>query len=198
MDLSDFITINPNFDIGDNYIEFNKKNNINKIIIFDCIRYLSNIYKSYNFDITKINNQFNIDFPRSKIYLNNNLIQLNYFLSKISKFKTNKIVIATNNLNFDIFLKMICTQASFALSYSILNKFYTKPTIGQHVLSKNIEIYLNFTSINLNIKLIGYFDLFNILENKKINNIKIDLDLDMILAEKIILFKYGIIGWDIY
>ena len=174
----------------------------NNIIIFDIDNYLYKIYKSYSFDINKINNQFELDINRTTLYINNQ-IQLNKtllydylinFKNKIYNFNNidvnnNKNIIYLNNI-----IIMLCTQASYAFSYILMHNYYNNKIKGLNVFSDDTSIHLTFNQDNCFITLVANYKLVNINLNKIINNINIMTNID--ICDDII-SKYGIINWQI-
>lgn len=116
--LEDIILEDINIDIpiiSENNIQ--KSQLKNQIIFFDIQEYLFKIYQSYKFNPKLIINQFNLDFNRTDIYLNNKPVNKSNFLLEIKKYQKKYINIFNKIIPGDIFIMLFCTQAVFAFPF---------------------------------------------------------------------------------
>jgi hypothetical protein len=170
----------------------------NNLIIFELNHYINKIINSYNSNVDNINQQFNKDFIRSTLFING--IKIPYInnvlseLNNISKFKVN---IGDINFNADILILMLCTQASFAFPFMIMNKIFSNFENNEYILSKAVKYNINKEKDNIYLKLDAIFDLKNIDKNIILKEIKVSTCIDFVKENNSYKFSdYGIIYWD--
>lgn len=140
------------------------------IIVFDTIQYLSDIMNSYDNNISKLYNQYTIDYKRSSIYNNgtkiNSIIPLIYKLSNIC---------IINNLSFHLsdILISLCTQAAHAFSFITVNDIFKNIHDNAALCSYRTSFDIKNNVIFVN----SYFLLKDINTSKIINNINAQLRL---------------------
>jgi len=199
---NEFINLNVlNESQLDNLKLISSENPISKInmsndnmIIFDAVKFIKKILKSYNSNITTINYQFNVDFKRSELIFDNFKIKdiqeaINLF-DKYSQYNFNE------NLKLNILLKMICTQASFAFSFLLMHKMFTNNVKNIFVTSNDIKYVINNNGNLINIILKATYNLKNTKNNVNINKINVDTFIDFVYKNnKYNLCDFGIITW---
>ena len=150
---------NINEDINNKEYEIIKlyNNNINNlhqtilkhnkdIIMFNMNEYLHDILNSYNYDIYKINQQFDIDFNRSNIFINDikindkNLIDIHF--NNLEKYKL------FDNFNMLLIIKMLCNQSSFGFPFILLNKIYNYYNDDYIISDGKTNRYIKFNTID--------------------------------------------------
>ena len=178
------------------------KNSLNRIsdnfIFFDVTKYIEKILDSYNLNIEKINGQFNLDLPRSELTFNN--IRLNktkQVINLLKKYSKYEYALCNQKFTLDIIIQMLCTQASFAFSFLLMNKVYSNYNEGIHVTSNNTKYIITNDNELININLTAIYNLKDITKNVSIKQININTNVDFIYKNKSYeLCKYGIISWN--
>lgn len=203
--------------VNENQLNVNDKtlftgNLDNKLIFFNLDIYLDNIILSYDLDDDKIKNQFFLDFNRSTLYINKQILNYEESCKFLNKYSNYEINIFNNKKQFNQILFMICTQASFAFLFALMSYVYNNSDFGIFVVSNDIEYFIDTTNINnsnnvnnlddfvsdINITLKAKFNQKNIYDNTIIGEIIITANFDIIfnMNEKNYKFnKYGIISW---
>lgn len=176
-------------------------NEINgQLILFDVQQYLEKIAISYNFNLNNIIQQYKSDFDRSTVYFNNDLIKDNkYIIDQLLKYAYYKINLYGRQLGLDIIILMICTQASFVFSFTLMHKLYSNIHSGQFVTSDKVRYYINVQNNNtIDIKLDASYNIKNINNGKIINNVNVITNINIVYKNKRYEFsKWGIMSWNI-
>lgn len=169
-----------------------------KIILFDVQQFLEKIAISYNFNLYTIIQQYKSDFNRSTVYFNNDLIKdHSYVMNQLLKYAYYKINLYNNVVGLDTVILMICTQASFVFSFTLMHKLYSNIQSGMFVTSNkvkyNITIQNNGT---IDIKLDADYNIKNV-NNGAINTvINVVTDINIVNKNKKYEFsKWGIMSW---
>lgn len=182
----------------DKEIKTNK--NYNNVIIFNLDKYLERIGKSFNWNEDRINCQFEMDFVRSQLFINNNRIyKKEKILDSLKKYSKNKIDILGNSFQLDKVILMLLTQASCAFMYIVMSQQYNDYEKGIYVTSNNIKFLLN-TSTNINLIIKATFNIKNTNTNTNIEKLIVETNIDFILLNKTSSFKfnkYGIVSWNL-
>jgi len=167
------------------------------IIFFDIMKYIENIITSYQFSSEKINYQFNMDLPRSELTFNNiKIIKTEKVLKLLIKYSKYEFKICNQKFSLDIIIQMLCTQASFAFSFLLMNNMYSNYTKGIHVTSNNIKYIITNTNELINLNLNATYNLKDIINNINIKQINISTNIDFVYKNNSYeLCKYGIISW---
>ena len=174
-----------------------KINSTTKMVIFNLDKYLMSIIKSFKFDKELILHQFQLDFDRSSLYINNTKYS-NYekSIGFFNKYKDNEIKIMDHVLSLKDLLLMLCSQGAFAYLFMLMSDVYNDTENGIYVTSDDI-IYRISNRDQLNIILEAVFNLKNIFLNKNLGKINITANIDIIEKDdKYDFCKYGIINWD--
>jgi hypothetical protein len=204
----DFVTLND-LTIKDDYVNIDllneshldnfQSNDLNetKMIFFKSDQYLSRIARSYKYDRNRMVYQYKLDFKRSKQYINQKrYLKEEKLLKKIQKYSTYECNIGGMILSLDVVLLMLCTQASFAFPFVLMNKCYN--FLETTVTSGETKYHYCFSEDLLSIHLETTFNLKNIKENKIISRINIVTNIDAIFKDqKYQICKYGIMSWKI-
>lgn len=146
--IDDFIIIDDNESMDNNNInllELKKGMEFETIFHYDL--YIEKIYKSYNYNINRIIEQFNKDFNRIKIYVNN---------IQITDIKT-----LLNNSNLKILDIMLCNQSSLAWPLEKIINFHNIKNDYYLIDCNNSYICINIENNKINI-------------NKRLKIIKLD------------------------
>ena len=182
--------------VNENEIYDNKING--QIILFDIHQFLEKIAISYKFNLHSIIQQFKSDFDRSSVYFNNDLIKNNsYVMDQLLKYAYYKINLYNNTLGLDTIILMICTQASFVFSFTLMHKLYSNVQSGMFVTSNKVKYDINIQNNGtIDIKLDADYNIKNI-NNGTINNvINVVTDINIVNKNKKYEFsKWGIMSW---
>lgn len=163
-----------------------------KTIMFDLKEYIWDIMQSYKFDRAKIEQQFNLDAPRSDIYIDGMKLTSENFQLMIQKFNGFQLELFGLNITLDIFIKMMVTQAVFALPFSVIHDRYTNTKSGLFVISRTTRTMLNFDD-GLHFSLFADFNLININNNQIIKPLATKVLIDIVNFK---FPKYGILLWN--
>jgi len=168
------------------------------IILFDIQQFLEKIAISYNFNLYSITQQYKSDFDRSTVYFNNDLIKNNsYVMDQLLKFAYYKINLYGKVLGLDTVILMICTQASFVFSFTLMHKLYSNVQSGMFVTSNKVKYNINIQNNGtIDIKLDADYNIKNV-NNGTINNvINVVTDINIVNKNKKYEFsKWGIMSW---
>ncbi len=98
----------------------------NNIVAFDQETFMREILKSYNYNVNRILEQYDVDFPRNRIYFNNRrYTDDDYLKYKFKVFDRLRYNIDGIDFDFLIILQLLCNQSSYAFSYSLMHKLYS-------------------------------------------------------------------------
>lgn len=167
------------------------------IIIFDSAEYTKKILKSYRSDQDIIKCQFDVDFIRSELIINNSKIKK---ISKAIKIFDNyakyEFKLKDQKLKLNEILIMLCTQASFAFPFLLMHKIFTNPKKGIYVTSNDNKYIIKNDNNSININFKATFNLKNTLKNKIIKKINIDTNIDFVYKNNTYeLCEFGIVTW---
>ncbi|ARF11294.1 hypothetical protein Klosneuvirus_1_151 [Klosneuvirus KNV1] len=169
-----------------------------RIILFDIQQFLEKIAISYNFNLYSIIQQYKSDFDRSTVYFNNDLIKDNsYVMDQLLKYAYYKINLYGKVLGLDTIILMICTQASFVFSFTLMHKLYSNVQSGMFVTSNKVKYNINIQNNGtIDIKLDADYNIKNV-NNGTINNvINVVTDINIVNKNKKYEFsKWGIMSW---
>jgi len=182
--------------VNENEINDSKING--HIILFDIQQFLEKIAISYNFNLYTITQQYKSDFDRSTVYFNNDLIKNHSLVfNQLIKYAYHKINLYGNILGLDTVILMICTQASFVFSFTLMHKLYSNIQSGQFVTSNKVKYYINIQKNDtIDIKLDATYGIKNINNGKVIGNINVITDINIVFKNKKYEFsKWGIMSW---
>lgn len=171
-----------------------------RIILFDVQQFLEKIAISYNFNLYTITQQYKADFERSVVYFNNDPIRkYSYVIDQLIKYAYYRINLYGNIIGLDTVILMICTQASFVFSFTLMHKLYSNIQTGHFVTSDKVTYYINIQkNSTIDIKLDATYNIKNINTAKIIRNINIVTDINIVLKNKKYEFsKWGIMSWKI-
>lgn len=159
-DSLDYAIINyikeDNIDLYLEAIEYDIDNK-NNVVAFDQETFLREIIKSYNYNVTKILDQYDVDFPRNRIYFNNKRYKDdNYLKHKFEIFNGLQYKIDEVDFDFLIILQLLCNQSSYAFSYSLMNKLYSNEkkqlmVVGLHS-GRKIKINTDDGTLSISMK----------------------------------------------
>lgn len=180
--------------------ENNIPTNINmddRLIMFDANTFITRIYESYSLNINKIYFQHKMDFHRSIVnYNNHKIIDGNRLLQNIDKYKKYKIKLSNVELTLKDLIVTLCTQASFAFSFSLMVNLYNDIDKGHHVNSKKVIYNIDELDNNIYIKLQTVYELKDIYNDKVIAIIRTSTNIDILFEFNTYhLSKLGIISW---
>jgi hypothetical protein len=171
----------------------------NSMILFDAAKFLKNIMESYKMDTNKIQYQFDVDFHRSKLICNKTVIP--DIVSALNKFKScskYELNLCDKIFGMDTILMMLCTQASFAFSFSLMHQMYCDQAKHIFVTSNNHKYKMTINNESINIELDANFNLKNIQKNTNLKGINIQTNIDFVYKNpQYELCKFGIISWNV-
>lgn len=179
---------------------FSESNIKNKMVFFDVDKYLEKIFKSYKFNIDRAKCQFDMDFPRSRLFFNKvKYIKKNSILNIFNKFSKYKTIICNHELSLTQILITLCTQASFAFSFILMSELYNDNEKQIFVTSNDIKYNILNQKKLLEIRLDATYNIKKTTEDKNLSKIKITTDIQIILKENcdFDICKLGIVIWDI-
>lgn len=167
------------------------------IIFFDVMLYIEKIIKSYKFDLERINHQFEVDFHRTELIINDlNIIEIVNAIKSFQKYSKYEFRICNQQFKLDTIIKMLCTQASFAFSFLLMHKLYSNQQTGIHVTSKSHKYKIINNNESIIISLNATFNLKNIKNEMNIKQIDVNTVIDFVYKNySYELCKYGIISW---
>jgi hypothetical protein len=100
--------------------------NKNNVVAFDQEEYMREILKSYQYNVNKILDQFEVDFPRNRVYYNNRRYKNeNYLKYEFAKFDGLIFEMDGHSFDFLIILELLCNQSSYAFPYLLMHKLYS-------------------------------------------------------------------------
>ena len=168
------------------------------MIFFDMMLYIEKIIKSYKFDLKKINHQFDVDFHRTELIINNsNIKEIANAIKSFQKYSKYEFKICNQQFKLDMIMKMLCTQASFAFSYLLMHKLYGNQQKGIYVTSKSHKYEVTNNNESIIISLNATFNLKDIKREKNIKQINVNTVIDFVYKNySYELCKYGIISWN--
>lgn len=196
---------NPDSDIvnmellNESQLILTDKNIKDNVIVFNTNIYIDKIAKSFKYNLSRIDCQFDLDYDRSEHYFNNLTLSKKVFINELNKFKKYNIDInSKNKFPLSKILLMLFNQSSLAYSFLLMCKMYNNIQTGIYVTSNNCIYRLNETENNCyNIELNAIFNLKDTNKNVVISEINIVTDIDIIFKnDKYELSKLGIIYWN--
>jgi hypothetical protein len=177
------------FDINGQVEKCNKQMIFNKEILndtflayFDICELLHDIKKSYKNNNNEIMNQFDRDYHRQNIILNNFTYKKEIFLENIKKYSIyNHDCI---NMSYDMIIILLCCQSTYELPYKLLMNIYDidSITIALTCDSKDIgssQISINTIGDKITIELKNKFLIKEIENNVILNVISVNLNLEI-------------------
>jgi hypothetical protein len=171
----------------------------NKMIIFDTNQYLEKIILSYNKNIYNIMQQFKSDHTRSEVYLDDKKIYDSHeFINKILKYASYKVNLCDQAFGLDIIILMLCTQASLAFSFILMNKLYTNHHKGKHVTAHKSKYIVNIKNPDvIDLKLDAIYNVKDVNKNIITTKINVVTNITIIRKKKQYEFcKWSIISWN--
>lgn len=184
----DFYLINHNannFIYNDLEIYNRKKiSKTNNLLLFNVHTFIEEINNSFENSTDKNWYQFDLDYDRMKISINDKYYNKYIFLNSISKFINYK---KNNNLKESFFSKnlfdlliLFATQASFGMIFEIIQNKFEDLDNAHYVFSDktNINYKLNSDN-NLSVIFFGNFNLKNINTNHFIRKINFKYSIDI-------------------
>lgn len=203
IDNKDFLNLNvleesKLFDMD--YNELNHITSNNSMVLFDANKFLKNILASYHTDIGKINYQFTIDFPRSLLTYNNKIItNITKAQTKFNLYSKYPFIINNISCNLNTILLMLCTQASFAFSFTLMHQVYSDYKNNMYVTSHDNKFIITTDNETINIKINATYNLKNLTDCVNSKQIDIQTNIDFVYKNnKYDLCKFGIILWKCY
>lgn len=122
-------------------IDLHKKNNS---VTFEFDVYIEEILKSYKYDLKNISQQFEVDFPRSTIYIDNtHVTSFDYFFHKLDWMSSINIDGLKGIVSLKDFIMMLSVQSSYAFPCILLQKIYNN--INEKYILVNKKTNRNFT-----------------------------------------------------
>lgn len=145
--IDDFVIIDDDESCNNKIDLLDLKKGMNFETIFYYDKYIDNIFKSYKYNYNRIIEQFNKDFNRIKIYVDDvQITNIKYFL---------------NNYKLKLFDIMLCTQSSFGWPYEKIIDFHNIKNDHFLIDCNNSYLCINIKNNHINI-------------NKKLKIIKLD------------------------
>ncbi|CAH6421757.1 Hypothetical protein KVN_LOCUS443 [uncultured virus] len=179
------------------------------VLLFDSFSYIHNILRSYKYNSEKIIDQFQQDFHRSDIYLNNEkIMDMKVLKKKIKKLQKFGNKFEEFNLTSDKLLIMLMNQSTFAFPFILMSEIFNDEENKIFVFNMPNErkTFLNLNKIN-EIIFTMMFQVIDTNSNKILLKISITLILSLnivmqknkykIFNDNFIFSKFGIITWSI-
>lgn len=191
------ISILDSVDTNDNYESY--------VSYFDMDGYIENIKKSYGYREDKIYGQFQIDYHRQSIKLNNYQYDNDTFIKYIGKLLLDATPSKIFDMSWQSFIVMLCCQSSFALPYLILQKKYVTTNINENKVlvsgglnSININITINSEKVLIELNNMSF--LKDIETNKKIDKIRssVTIELSKKMKDKLYDPLICVFSWKIF
>jgi hypothetical protein len=151
-----------------------------QMIMFDAVKYIDSIKKTYNNTNENVYVQWAKDFHRQIIKINGKCVSDVKFIEFATKF------------NSTILLFMLATQASFFLPFSTINNIYTSSNIIVVDAGKNKICDSQQDVKNIIIKFILIVNLFDFDKEKVIEQIETEMIINLNNCK---INKYGILTW---
>jgi len=171
----------------------------NQMILFDAKTFIEKIIKSYKLNIERIECQFDMDYNRSELVFDNSkIIGVGRAIDKLkSKYAKYQFELCNQTFKLDTIISMICTQASFAFSFLLMNKVYSDYNKGIYVTSNNNRYVITNKNDTFSINLEATYNLKDTTNNTTIKQINVNTNIDFVYKNKTYeLSKMGIISWD--
>jgi len=184
-------------------IDYYRNSNKEQIVTFDIQTYFKNILLSYKYKRRNIKRQFELDFPRNTIYVNDTKMEKKDFKKYLRKYK-GKIVskYKSRDYTLDIILTMLCNQSSYGFPYFIMHQIYGDLDKSILVASLSTNRCIKFKIKNndvLKISVCADFGLRNLSTNSNIKIIKtkVIIEINLNNGDLNMLNKYGFLKWQI-
>lgn len=210
---SDYAIINyikeDNIDAYLDNIEYDIDNK-NNVVAFDQETFMREILKSYKYDVTRIMDQYDLDFPRDRIYFNNKRYKNdNHLKYKFKVFDGLRYDIDNYNFDFLIILQLLCNQSSYAFPYSLMHKLYSneKKSLMVAGLHSGRKIKINTDNGILSISMKADFGIKQLPRGRTISRLRINqmIGTNLVINEsgtfsvkegcKSIFTNYGMLYW---
>ncbi len=166
----------------------------NNIHLFDLDEYIFDILSSYDFNIAKINKQFTMDVNIQTVTFNNIIVKsLNDMKYYLHKYRDNSVIINNRIVPFVLVCKALCTQASFAYIYGVMeSKYGDRNRI--YVTSKETECMLDdINNKKINIQLVAKFNIRDIIEDRVLGVVTVMTHVEMKVDG--VSDRYGFMMW---
>ena len=159
--------------------EMKNKKNLEEDIYIPIKSFINDIKRTFRNE-NSIWKQFVQDFPRSKVYINNNLIQDHIIFKDYLDYKFSK--------KYKNLILMLSTQAVLGLAFeAIFNNLpdnYHLSELDKKYSSKPFKIIINTNDEDINIETLKELKIFK-LENSKVKNMyRVNVHLDLNIKKK--------------
>jgi hypothetical protein len=199
--------INPNYQIidcmdEDSIDNFLEKKAINYfedgVIMFNLDNFINKNFKSYNYDMNSVWDQFKADSPRITLLVNKTKVDTpEKFKKQLNKLTNTSVKINKNIHKLIDIVAMLCNQSSFALSFKFLLKAHMQTDLKNrediYVVgsssNRSIKVNFNNKTKELNIIMETAYNLTNIAENKVISKINSIIVIDGLIKDNICNFN---------
>lgn len=167
------------------------------VIMFNMDNFINNNFKSYNYDINSVWNQFKADSPRITLLVNNKKVKTpEKFKKQLDKLTNTSVKISNNIYKLIDIVAMLCNQSSFALSFKFLLKAHMQTDLKNrediYVVgsssNRSIKVNFNNKTKELNIIMETDYNLTNVAENKVISKINSIIVIDGLIKDNICTF----------
>lgn len=182
------------FNINGQVEKCNKQMIFNKEILndtflayFDICELLCDIKKSYKNNNNEIMSQFDRDYYRQNIFLNNSSYKKEIFLESIAKYSNYHHECI--NLTYDMIIVLLCCQSTYELPYKLLMNIYDIDSVSIALTcdSKDFgstQININTSDDKITIEFKNKFLIKEIENNIILNIIHLNLNLEIKPSDK--------------
>ncbi len=187
MDIPEFYILG---EINDDYYNVEIDTPISNMMSFPIKSYINDLLGSYHYDVKKIYEQLEVDYPRIDVYINNIKINdINQFRNHISEYYNTLYFINNKFYRYSVILSLLPNQSSFYLPYVCVYKVYQK---GEYVVtSSSHNRRVEFDFINHRIYVMSEYIIKSKYTDKKVNVVSTKLLLE--LDDKNILRKEAVL-----